>query len=278
MRDINETSATLALGDLTITSLSDGHLQIPSDYFLNTQPHEREAVTPTTRIGANTWLIETKNRNVLVDAGSGSCLKERFPETGRLNWQDPDLELKRSTITDIVITHMHADHIGGLSANGNSLFPNAEIHIQAREWAFWTDPQLLSSAEDPQKPMIGLIQALAEPLKNQLTQHSGDVDLGNGIGLLLAQGHTPGHQVVHLASDREDCLLLADAVVSDKLQFSNPDITYALDSNPADAVRTRRTLFDKIASDRITFGATHVNTTAFATLTRREKGYAFEPL
>ncbi|WP_298963704.1 MBL fold metallo-hydrolase [uncultured Roseibium sp.] len=277
MRDFNETSSTLTLGDLTITSLSDGELLIPADYFSNTQPHESEKVTPSTRFGANSWLIETKNRKILVDAGSGNCLKERFPDTGRLNWQDPGLELKRSSITDVVITHMHADHIGGLSANGTSLFANAEIHIQAQEWAFWTDPKLLASADNGQKPMIGLIQTLAEPLKKQLTQHPGDVDLGSGIGLLLAQGHTPGHQVVHLTSGHEECFLLADAMVSDKLQFSNPDITYALDSDPADAVRTRRALFDRIASERIAFSATHMNTTAFAMLTRQENGYAFEP-
>jgi len=221
--------------------------------------------------------VETKTRKILIDAGSGTCLKDRFPESGALNWQDSRLAERRDGITDIVVTHMHADHVGGLSAQGQSLFPKARIHVQETEWIFWTDETLLAAAPDDRKAMITQIQSLATPLAGQTILHSGEADLGDGVRLLPAPGHTPGHQIVHLSGNGEEILLLADAVVSDALQFSNPGVTYALDSDPAQAAETRKRLFDRIAADAIPFAATHINATGLCRLERQQSAYGFEP-
>jgi glyoxylase-like metal-dependent hydrolase (beta-lactamase superfamily II) len=271
-----EKSATrLALGNLTLTALSDGYLDIPAAYFSNVTPAEQEAVNPSTRFGANTWLIETGTSKILVDAGSGHFLKERFPASGALTWQAPEKAEERAAVTDIIITHMHADHIGGLSLNGSSLFPNTVIHVQATEWNFWTDAALLSTVPEDKRPMARLIQALAKPVGNQLRLHRGDADLGNGITLLSAPGHTPGHQAVHLSAGAEEIILLADVVVSDALQFANPEVRYALDSDPALAVQTRKTFFDRLSADRIPFAATHLSTDRFGYLEKSGNGFAF---
>jgi glyoxylase-like metal-dependent hydrolase (beta-lactamase superfamily II) len=269
---------TLSLEGLKVTPLSDGHLDIPAAYFSNLGPEELERVTPAARFGANTWLIETATRKILVDAGSGLWLRERFPASGALDWQDTAKTAERAAITDIVVTHMHADHIGGLSRAGKSLFPNAEIHIQAAEWDYWTDAALPEAVPEDRRPLIRLIQSLAEPLAAQLKLHEGEADLGNGITLLPAPGHTPGHQVVHLGSGREEILLIADTIVSGALQFDNPGVTYALDSDPALAVETRRQLFDRISADQLPFAVTHLTDKGFGYLQRRGSGYARTPL
>jgi len=267
-------SVARTIGDLAVTALSDGHLEIPAAYFTNLTSEEATRVTPTARFGANTWRIETGDRRILVDAGSGTWLRERFPASGMLEWSVDDKAEERATITDIIVTHMHVDHIGGLVAAGTSLFPKAEIHLQATEWAFWTDDALLMSATEDQRPLIALIQSLASPLKDQVRLHQGETDLGNGVTLLPAPGHTPGHQIVHLSSGRAETLLLADAVVSSALQFANPDIRYALDTDPDLAAATRKALFERLA-EKIPFGATHLATGEFGVLEPRGNGFVF---
>lgn len=278
MLDLAAAPATMTLGDLAVTALSDGHLDIPAAYFPDLSPEDAARVSPATRFGANTWLIETGERRVLVDAGSGPWLRERFPASGALDWGSDDRAADRAAITDIIVTHLHADHIGGLVANGTCLFPLAEIHIQAAEWAHWTDAALLSSAPEDRRPLIALIQSLAAPLKDRLRLHDGAADLGSGISLAPTPGHTPGHQIVHLSSGSQDLVLAADAVVSDALQFENPDIRYALDSDPEQAATTRKALFERLAVEKIPFAATHLATEEFGMLERRGEGFAFETL
>ncbi|WP_428670367.1 MBL fold metallo-hydrolase [Roseibium sp.] len=279
MLDKTATSApTLTLGDLRVTCHSDGHLLIPAAFFPDADPLEKKKVTPHTRFGANTWLIETGERTILVDAGSGDWLKARYPQTGLLGWQGEDLEERRSKVTDIIVTHMHADHIGGLSAGGTSLFPNAELHVQAAEWDYWTDEALINSVAEDRKPLVGLIQALARPIESQVTLHSGEKDLGGGVLLFPAPGHTPGHQAVHLSSGSKEVYLLADVVVSDALQFANPEAVYALETDPELAAATRKFLFERLAFERTPFAATHLNETGFGCLEKQTGGFRFEAL
>ena len=276
---ITSTARPLHIGDIAITPLSDGHLDIPAAYFSNASEEEILTVSPTTRFGATCWLIETGPKKVLVDAGSGTWLKARFPETGLITATGSSLINAADDITDIILTHMHADHIGGLVADGQSLFPNATVHLQNSEWAFWTDENLIKAVPEDKKPIVQLIQSLARPIASQVKLHDGDTDLENGIHATSAPGHTPGHQIVRISSGGKQMMLLGDALVSGVLQFANPDVHYALDSAPETAAETRKTLFAELAAEQIPFAATHLEASEFGTLTATGSGgYHFEPL
>jgi len=238
--------------------MSDGHLDIPAAYFSNASNAELQSVSPAARFGANCWSIVAGPRRLLVDAGSGSWLKARFPETGHVTSKGTHVMSAPETITDIIVTHMHADHIGGLVANGACRFPNATLHVQASEWSFWTDPSLAATVADDKRPIVELIQKLAAPMAAQVRLHEGNADLGNGIHLSAAPGHTPGHQIVRIAGGTDQVILLGDAIVSGTLQFKNPDVHYALDGDPSLAARTRKQLFQELAADQIPFAATHL--------------------
>jgi len=161
------------------------------------------------RAGANVWVISTGDRRVLVDTGSGVFLKERFPDTGQLGDTFGVNDIRHEDITDIVLTHMHADHIGGLIHTDRSLFQRAKIHVAEAEWAFWTAPALARAVPDDMKPLVALLQTVADLVKDQVVPHQGETDLGDGLSLVPAPGHTLGHSTVRVEDGGARFMILA---------------------------------------------------------------------
>lgn len=267
------------LGSIRITTLSDGHFDLPPAAFSSdeaTAPAASSALAAlgeSMRVGANVWLLDTPKRRILVDTGSGPTLQAKYPNTGRLSETLVATGTDADSITDIVITHMHADHIGGLMRDGRRIFPEARLHVAESEWAYWTAPDRPSLVPATLKPLTQLIQDIAGTLTYERTLHPGAVDLGEGVWLEPAPGHTPGHTVVRIETGGRQVLLLGDALIADAIQFTHPGVTYGLDSDPEGAAATRRRLFDEIATDGIALTATHLNTQALIGLTRRGKGF-----
>ncbi|MEM9761676.1 MAG: MBL fold metallo-hydrolase [Pseudomonadota bacterium] len=262
-----------------ITALSDGHFDLPSTAFSSDEAaapeasRDLEALDRSMRVGANAWLLDTPTRRILVDTGSGPTLQAKYPNTGRLSETLVATGTSAGSITDIVITHMHADHIGGLMRDGRRAFPDARLHVAESEWAYWTASERPSLVRAPLKPLSQLIQSIAGALTYERTLHAGTVDFGEGIWLVPAPGHTPGHTAVRVETGDQQVLILGDALISDAIQFTHPGVTYGLDSDPAGAAATRRRLFDEIAADGIALSATHLNTQALIGLSRRGSGF-----
>ncbi|MEM8792453.1 MAG: MBL fold metallo-hydrolase [Pseudomonadota bacterium] len=272
-------AADAKAGSIRITALSDGHFDLPPAAFSDQEPGSPAAVEAlsalgtSVRAGANVWLLETPTRRILVDAGSGPTLQAKYPYTGQLPQALVATGVDPDSITDIIITHMHADHIGGLMRDDRRVFPSARLHIAEREWAYWTAPDRPSQVAPALKPLSQLIQAIVGTLTYEKTLHAGETDLVEGIWLVPAPGHTPGHLAVRIDDDGQQVLLLGDALISDAIQFAHPEVRYVLDSDPEGAAATRHALFDMIAADGIAFTATHLNSQALIGLSREGDGY-----
>ncbi|MDJ0858216.1 MAG: MBL fold metallo-hydrolase [Dinoroseobacter sp.] len=255
----------MQIGASTVTVWNDGHFDLPCAYFLGVP--ENVELGETVRVGANLWLIETGDRRVLVDTGSGQALQARFPATGAAL-----ADLSKETVTDIVLTHMHADHIGGFLGND---WEGAPVHVARAEWDFWTAPGLLEATPEDRKPMIEMIQMVALGLADRVVTHEGAVDLGDGLSLVPLPGHTPGHSGVRVASGGESLLIIGDAVISEALQFAYPDVGYALESDLGMAAETRGRLFAEVAASGERIAATHVPFPGVGTVEKAGDGWRF---
>lgn len=244
------------IGDTTLSVLSDGYFELPSAAFFDAAGEPVPTLPARMRVGANVWLVQTGSRTVLIDAGAGDAIGATV---GRLGAVLAARGIGADAIDDVVITHMHPDHIGGLMVGGAKRYPNAALHLSRADWTYWTDPATVATVPQAQRGVAALAAKLAGELAYDPVFHDGEADLGGGISLLSTPGHTPGHCAVRVASGGDQIMLLGDAILSEAAQFADPDIRYILDVDADAAVATRRKLLDMLSADGIAFSATHID-------------------
>ncbi|MBV7393592.1 MBL fold metallo-hydrolase [Mameliella sediminis] len=261
----------LSLGDIEMTVLNDGGFTLPSGYFFNLPEEVAAAQEATRSIGANLWFIKAGDRRILVDTGSAEALRQMFPQTGQA-WDD----LRAEDVTDIVLTHMHADHIGGLA--DRAAFPEARIHVARAEWEFWTQDGLADAVPEDQRPMILMIQQVAAGFADRVVLHDGSGELTAGVRFEPLPGHTPGHCGLRLGEGKDAVLIVSDAVISEDLQFANPEIGYALDSDAAQAAETRKAMLTACANSGVTIAATHFAFPGLGKVAQEGEAFRFLPV
>jgi glyoxylase-like metal-dependent hydrolase (beta-lactamase superfamily II) len=154
------------------------------------------------------WIARKGDRTVLIDTGFSA---RSAAKRSRTLDHDPTELLKKididpATVQDIIITHLHYDHLGGIAG-----FTNARIHIQEREVAFATgrsmcQPYLRSAFEA--EDIATLIHRLYD---GRVVFHNGDEPMFEGMSLHLLPGHSKGLQGVRIATKRGNIVVASDA-------------------------------------------------------------------
>lgn len=173
---------------------------------------------------------------------------------------------------------MHPDHIGGLIVGDQQAFPNARIHIAEAEWNFWNAEGFATAAPEGMRPMVGLVQEISSIIDSNISLHSGSANLGAGVNVIPARGHTPGHTAIVLDGGQEQLVLVGDLTVHEDVHFANPDYGWALDVDGDMAVQSRKSLLDLIASNHLVMGAAHVSKPGLGRVERVGDGFRFIPL
>ncbi|WP_170400892.1 MBL fold metallo-hydrolase [Ruegeria arenilitoris] len=275
------TAATgFSVGERQVIALSDGHFDMPSDMFLGTPEGLRAQLGNPTRIAANTYAHRAGERTFMFDAGAGTSdsITRAFPTASKLPDDLNAAGIAPSDVTDVVITHMHPDHVGGLAVNGQAAFPNARIHIAAAEWKFWNACDFATTGPEALRPMIAAVQSLSKTVESNVILHNGAADLGEGVSVIPAPGHTPGHTAIVLDGGSEQFIVVGDLTVHEDVHFANPDYGWALDVDGGLAVASRKALLDMIATDGLIMGAAHVSKPGLGRVNREGEGYRFVPL
>ena len=269
----------LTVGTATVTALSDGSLTVPAAFFGNTTEAQKAELGESVQLAANTYAYRSGDRTFLFDTGAGTdhYISEQFPSIGQVG---PDLSaagIDPQSVTDIVITHMHIDHIGGLVQSGAAVFPNATVHLSEADWEFWTNEGLADTMPDAMKPMFNAALSIGKTVGENVKTHKGEADLGAGVALVPTPGHTPGHSAVMLTSGSEQLMLIGDAIVTEKVHFANPEASWALEFDKELAVNTRRSILDRAATDKIKIGGSHLTAPGTGYVERAGSNYRFVP-
>lgn len=207
----------------------------------------------------NVVVVRSDDRTILVDAGLGVEFPD-FPKAGQTVNRLEAAGIDPGAITDVVITHMHMDHVGGLLTQGlkERLRPDLRIHAATREAEFWQAPDFTHT--DMPAPVPPTLRRVAtqflDQYHGQLKTFETEYEVAPGVLIARTGGHTPGHSIVRLASGGDALTFAGDAVFAPG--FDNPEWQNGFEHDPLEAARVRIALLRELSATGESLVATHL--------------------
>ena len=256
------------VGAIDVLVISDGVLPIPARTIAhNIEPAvrtawlEHEFLSPETlEWPLNVVVVRSGGRTILIDAGIGMDPGLNLPQAGRLVRRLEAAGIDLASVTDVVLTHMHMDHIGGLLIDGvkDRLRPDLRIHVAAAELKFWESPDFSRAVMPAGFPdaLRRAAKRLVNDYGSQLRPFEEEHEVTPGVVVRRTGGHTPGHSVVRLASGGDRMTFAGDAVF--QVGFEQPEWHNGFEHDPEEAARVRVKLLRELAANRELLVATHL--------------------
>lgn len=256
---------SLVIGDVSVTPLLDSAIRVPGDELLRAGAAHFPVLDGVRGLAPEDWaaypehldadglfrmtfggyLVRTADRVVLVDVGVGP---HPFAPPGIPAPYDGVLldslraeGLAPDDVTDVVLTHLHLDHIGWASVDGVPTFPRATYRCAEQEWSAVAPPP---------------VAELMDPVADRIEAWSTDATLLPGLDVRLAPGHTPGSTVVVVSSGADRVFLVGDlAHCPHELLFR--DWAGLGDADPVRAAESRAAIAEEAEREGAWVGSTH---------------------
>jgi glyoxylase-like metal-dependent hydrolase (beta-lactamase superfamily II) len=229
----------LRIGRLTVEVVCEGFAPLPLADECPGQEVDWEAerlAHPWAFHGSSAWpwhvhafVISGPAGTVVVDSGVGS-----FGPWRPWAEHDPDAwaAVDRSAVGHVVLTHLHADHAGGVVVDGEPRFPNAVVSVHPGDWRRFADA---NETEDyVARTSLGWLLD-----HGRLDLDGGDREIVPGISVRHTPGHTPGHRSV-LVRDQGEVLLITGDLLHLPIQAGNADQPSSHDDDPRIGQVSRR--------------------------------------
>ncbi|WKG00842.1 MBL fold metallo-hydrolase [Mycolicibacterium sp. HK-90] len=255
------------VGDIEVLVISDGVLPITASTLATNAESTKLAgwlgdnFLPPEVVDwpLNVVVVRSGDQTILVDAGLGLEFPD-FPRAGQTVQRLEAAGVDLGSVTDVVLTHMHMDHVGGLITDGvkEKLRPDLRVHAATAEAEFWEAPDF-SQTVMPQ-PIPDVLRRVAsqflDDYRGQLRTFENEYEVAPGVLISRTGGHTPGHSVVRLASGGEGLTFAGDAVF--QVGFDNPEWHNGFEHDPEESVRVRVDLLTELAATGEALVATHL--------------------
>ncbi|MFC5388214.1 MBL fold metallo-hydrolase [Brevundimonas bullata] len=258
------------IGALQAYALLDGRLTVPNDsktLGVGRTQAEVSAVLTAAGLSADKidldiqpLLVRDGERVVLFDTGAGS----QMGTEGKLLASLRAAGVEPAQITDILISHGHGDHVGGLlDASGALVFPNAAIRMTAAEWA----------ALKANKDMAALVAGITPKVQ---TFQPGAQVLPNILAVAV-NGHTPGHTAYEITSGDQSLLYIGDTAHHSVISVQQPDWTIAFDGDAPTAQASRKALLQGAAERNTRIYAVHFPWPGLGRVTKQGETLVWTP-
>jgi glyoxylase-like metal-dependent hydrolase (beta-lactamase superfamily II) len=274
----------MMLGDFEVTVINDGTVNLPMSQLLtNITPEKyradiaRNFLRDPVETSVNAFLVNTGSKLVLIDSGAGSLFG---PTLGKLQANLRAAGYQPEQVDEIYITHMHGDHIGGVSVGDKPAFPNAVLRVDQKDADFWLSQANMDKAPEAQKNAFRGAMMMAKPYQaaGRFKPFDGDTELVPGVKALASRGHTPGHSTYLVESKGEKLVLWGDLMHVAAVQFATPPVTIQFDSDSAAAAAQRAKAYAEAAAQGHVVGAAHLSFPGLGRLRAEGSGYTFVPV
>lgn len=255
-------------GDVQITALLDGtNFMSPSLFKDISQQQVQEILKKYyadqekgVQTSVNAFLVNTGKSLVLVDSGAASCFGAHL---GSVLTNLKASGYQPEQVDTILLTHLHPDHVCGISKDGIANFPNATVYVSDDEAKYWLDPkQAAKLPKEKQANYSGTVEKIKQAIAPyQTKQRFKTYKLGDdiqGFKVINTAGHTPGHFSYELKTKDENVVFIGDIVHSHTVQFDKPETAIEYDIDPKKAVETRLKQFADFAKNGQTIAAPHL--------------------
>lgn len=255
----------MMVDDHEVTALYDGYTAIETQLLKGMEQAEiREHLNELfidsedgVQTAVNAFLINTGENLVLVDAGSSACFG---PTLGHVEDNMRASGYQPEDVDTILMTHLHPDHVCGLTRDGEAVYPNAELRASQQDADFWLSESRAEAADEGQRAFFEMAQDAVAPYveDDRFTPFEPGDEMLMGIVAEDTHGHTPGHTSFMLSGDDDAMLVWGDVVHSYGVQFDDPTVAIEFDSDPEQAIETRQAVLEEAVNDKHWVAGAHM--------------------
>jgi glyoxylase-like metal-dependent hydrolase (beta-lactamase superfamily II) len=275
----------LKVGDLEVTALFDGAAVFDAHWLNGTKATMDGVVNALQEdprlldVSDEGFLVNTGKQRILVDAGAGTWWGGGV--LGRLEGSLRSAGYTPEEIDIVLITHLHSDHVGGLTTqDGKRVFPNADVYVAKAESDFWLSTEIAAKAPKDVQPFFQSARAIAAPYIKAGKWHTfnGSESIVDGMQLIPLPGHTPGHTGYEFSSKGQKILFCGDIIHAQRVQLQHPEVTAVFDIDQNAAAATRLQLLPKLAREDVLIAGPHMPFPALGRLRKEGSGYSWVPV
>lgn len=275
---------TVKVGAAEITVISDGALNLPSALMLPGQGQaaieaafkQSGQVFSGFRNEINVAIVKIGSEVILVDAGGGP---DFVPTLGKLNERMEAAGIKPESITMLIFTHAHPDHLWGVidPLGGGTVFENARHVMSAPEFEFWMKTDVATRVPEAFSGMAVGTNRRLTAIAERIQQIRPGAEVVPGVAIVDTAGHTPGHVSVLVKSGTEQVLIGGDVLTQHVISFAEPGWQWGPDLDSDKAVASRRRTLGMLATDQMRLLGYHLPWPGFGRVERHGLAYRYVP-